>query len=392
MKITSLKAKEIKDSRGNPTVEVEVCSGDVCVKASVPSGTSTGSREVRNLPAEEATKKVNEVIAPKINGSTVEPLEIDKVLFELDGTKDKSNLGANAMLGVSLAVTRLGAKLEDKPLWQYINEISGVKVEPNKPKLFMNVINGGAHANFNSPFQEYIVIADDYEKAKVLFEKLGDEIKEKYGEVEMGDEGGYSPKTENIEAPFELISELLDGDMRIAIDSAGSEFYEEGNYKILEQDHSSDELLTVYKNLVEKYPLSSIEDPFAENDVDAFSKMTRESRDWNLKCGCEMLVVGDDLTTTNPESILESARNKRVNAIIIKPNQIGTLTEVYTAVRLARGAGWKIICSHRSGETMDSFIADLAVGIGAYGIKAGAPTQEVRRVKYERLVEIEKEL
>ena len=392
MKITSLKAKEIKDSRGKPTIEVEICSGDVCVIASVPSGASTGSREAKNVSVDQAIKNINEIILPKLNGSTVEPLKIDRVLLDLDGTKDKSNLGANAILGVSLAVTRLGARLEKKPLWQYINEISGVRAEPSQPKLFMNVINGGVHANFRSPFQEYIVITDDYNKAKFLFEKLGKKITEKYGEIELGDEGGYSPKTENIEEPFGLIENLLGENDKIAIDSAASEFYENGGYQIFGQNYSSEELLEIYKKLVEKYSLESIEDPFYENDLEFFSKIIKNSLNWELKDKeGELLIVGDDLTTTNSESILDSVQNRRVNAVIIKPNQIGTLTEVYNAVKLAMASGWKIICSHRSGETMDTFISDLAVGIGAYGIKAGAPTQEVRRVKYERLEEIRSE-
>ncbi len=393
-KITSLKAKEIRDSKGRPTVEVEVCSGDVCVSASVPSGTSAGSREVKPVSVEQAIKNIDEIIAPKINGSAVEPLKIDKILLELDGTQDKSNLGANAILGVSLAVTRLGAKLEEKPLWKYINEISGVQVQPKQPKLFMNVINGGAHGDFRSPFQEYIVVCDDYERAKEVLKKIGEIIKEKYGEVEMGDEGGYSPKTETIEEPFQLLNSVISDDEFIAIDSAASEFYKiasnlvTGNYEIFGREYSSDELVQVYLDLVEKYNLRSIEDPFDENDLDSFTKLVEITKAREL----EVLVAGDDLTTTNSESILDNATNRRANAVIIKPNQIGTLTEVYNAVRLARGAGWKIICSHRSGETMDDFIVDLAVGIGAYGIKAGSPSQDVRRVKYERLQEIEKEL
>ena len=391
-KITLIRAKEIKDSRGNSTIEVEVCSEDICVSASVPSGASTGSREAKNVLIENAIKNVNEIIALKLNGLAVEPLKIDEILLDLEGTRDKSNLGANAILGVSLAVTRLGAKLENKPLWKYINEISEVVVEPKLPRLFMNVINGGVHANFNSPFQEYILISDDYNKAKSFFKKLGKVIEEKYGEVDMGDEGGYSPKTEKIEEPFDLLENISEEKIEIAIDVAGSEFYENGVYRIFGQNYSSDELLDLYRNLVEKYSLKSIEDPFYENDVSAFSKITRNSLEWDLKNKSELLIVGDDLTTTNFQSILESAREKRVNAVIIKPNQIGTLAEVYRAVKLARGAGWEIICSHRSGETRDSFISDLAVGIGAYGLKAGAPSQEVRVAKYDRLEEIKNEI
>ncbi|MBU4479938.1 phosphopyruvate hydratase [Patescibacteria group bacterium] len=409
MKITSLKAKEIKDSRGNPTIEVEIGSGDIVVKASVPSGRSAGSREALEKRdadgkgVQEAIKNVNEIIAPAVLEKEVDPTEIDKILLKLDGTKNKSNLGANAILGVSLAVTRLGAKLEDKPLWKYINKISGVKVIPSQPKLFMNVLNGGAHAGFRLPFQEYIVVPggkttkESYEKSQVFLKELGEAIEEKYGKVEMGDEGGFSPKMETIEEPFELLSNLMDDEMVIANDVAASEFYKDGVYHILGEEYSSSQFLNIYKNLVENFPIGSLEDPFEESDSSGFESIMRETKSWNSKAikqglAEEILIVGDDLTTTNPEFILDSARNKRANAVIIKPNQIGTLTEVYNAVKLARGAGWKIICSHRSGETMDSFIADLAVGIGAYGLKAGSPSQEVREVKYLRLLEIEEEM
>lgn len=384
-KITSIKAKEIKDSRGKPTIEVEVGSGSIFVSASVPSGASTGSREAKTVFVDQAISNIEKIIAPKLLDMEVNPIEIDKILLELDHTEDKSNLGGNTLLGVSLAVTRLGAKLEDKPLWKYINEISKVDTKPSLPKLFMNVINGGVHADFRSPFQEYMIIEEDYNKAKNFISKLGVLIKEKYEEVEMGDEGGYSPKVETIREPFELLTSV-DENIEIAIDVAGSELYKEGQYEIFKKTYSPNELLEIYEELIKEYPIKSIEDPFEENDFESFQNMVKEFKDSDL------IIVGDDLTTTNPESILESARNKRVNAVIIKPNQIGTLTEVYNAIKLARGAGWEIICSHRSGETMDTFIADLAVGVGAYGIKAGSPSQNVRRVKYDRIEKIKQEL
>ena len=395
MKITSIKSKEIKDSRGEPTIEVEVCSENICATASVPSGKSAGSREAKIVPIETAIKNIEEIIAPAITNLEVDPLSVDKILIELDGTEDKSKLGGNTTLGVSLAVTRLASKLENKPLWKYINEISRVDINPTLPKLFMNVINGGAHANFRIPFQESMIVTDcnSYDSAVTFLDKLGDVVKEKYGEVKIGDEGGFSPQMSRVEEPFELINSLMDSDMKIAIDVAGSELYKDGRYKLFEKEYTSNELQQVYKNLVENYPLFSIEDPFEESDFSAFSDMMKESRDWKLKSGDEdLIIVGDDLTTTNAKQILDSARNRRANAVIIKPNQIGTLSEVYNAVKIARGAGWKIICSHRSGETMDDFIADLAVGIGAYGIKAGSPRQQERLVKYQRLQQITKEI
>lgn len=393
-KITSVTAKEIKDSRGEPTIEVEVASGEIIAIASVPSGKSSGSREAKTVDAQQAVKNINEIIAPAIINLEVQPPSIDKIILDLDGTKNKSNLGGNTLLGVSIAVTKLAAKLENKPLWKYINEISGLKESPALPKLFMNVINGGVHANFRTPFQETMIVIDGekYHQAIEFLDRLGEVVKEKYGDVEMGDEGGFSPKMETLEEPFELVSNLINFDMSIAIDAAASEFYKDGVYEILGEKYSADQLSQVYKNLVSKFPLSSIEDPFEESDFPAFSNMMKDSYDWELKIGeKELLVMGDDLTTTNVEFILDSARNKRVNSVIIKPNQIGTLTEVYNAIKIARGADWKIVCSHRSGETMDDFIMDLAVGVGAFGIKAGSPRQKERLVKYERLLEIQKE-
>ena len=394
-KITAIKAKEVLDSRGKPTIEVVVFSDDISVSASVPSGKSAGSREAKVIDVKQAIKNIEEIIAPAIVGMEINPFEIDKIILDLDKTEDKSVLGGNTTLGVSLAVTRLGAKLENKPLWKYINEISKLDVSPSLPKLFMNVINGGVHADFRIPFQESMIVAEvkSYDKAVDFLNRLGELVKEKYGEVKIGDEGGFSPETKNLEEPFEMIFSLMDSDMKIAIDVAGSEFYKDGVYKIFGKEYSSEQLEQIYKNLTEKFPIFSIEDPFQESDFSAFSNMMKNSKDWILKSNDdELLIVGDDLTTTNAKQILDSARNRRANAVIIKPNQIGTLTEVYNAIKIARGAGWKIICSHRSGETMDDFISDLAVGVGAYGIKAGSPRQKERLVKYERLQQILKEL
>ena len=394
-KITAIKAKEVLDSRGKPTIEVVVFSDDISVSASVPSGKSAGSREAKVIDVKQAIKNIEEIIAPAIVGVEINPFEIDKIILDLDKTEDKSVLGGNTTLGVSLAVTRLGAKLENKPLWKYINEISKLDVSPSLPKLFMNVINGGVHADFRIPFQESMIVAEvkSYDKAVDFLNRLGELVKEKYGEVKIGDEGGFSPETKNLEEPFEMIFSLMDSDMKIAIDVAGSEFYKDGVYKIFGKEYSSEQLEQIYKNLTEKFPIFSIEDPFQESDFSAFSNMMKNSKDWILKSNDdELLIVGDDLTTTNAKQILDSARNRRANAVIIKPNQIGTLTEVYNAIKIARGAGWKIICSHRSGETMDDFISDLAVGVGAYGIKAGSPRQKERLVKYERLQQILKEL
>ncbi|MCK4386960.1 MAG: phosphopyruvate hydratase [Candidatus Pacebacteria bacterium] len=413
--IQKCSAYKIKNSRGEETIEVEMSAGDFSATASVPSGKSRGSKEAVALPANEAIKNVNEIIAPKIIGKETDVFEIDKFLLELDGTENKSNLGANAVLGVSIATLKLSAKLAGEPLWQHIQSLSSRSTQSrNFPHLFANVLNGGAHGEFNLPFQEYMLVlgngssvVEPFKQLQVLFEKLGEILREKYDAVPMGDEGGYSPKIagagiKGIEEPFEILNHLGLGapskslgawSPKWAVDAAASGFYKNAYYEILDQKYSSDELLEIYKNLVRKFPITGLEDPFAENDFEAFTSLTKKMKNLGTRClSGEVLVVGDDLTTTNSKMIKKAVLEKSINAVIIKPNQIGTVSETLEAVKIAREAGLKIIVSHRSGETMDSFIADLAVGVGAYGIKAGAPSQPERTAKYERLLEIEKEM
>jgi len=396
MKITQCVAKEILDSRGVPTLEVEMSSDKFSAHASVPSGKSTGSEEALELRdadgrgVTDAISNVNNIIAKEITGSDVEPNSIDKVLLDLDGADNKNNIGANAMLGVSIAVTKLAALVEDVPVWKFIAQNNGA--DARLPRLFMNVINGGAHADFRLPFQEYMIVVDDelvsvsYDKSLHVIKALGEKLREEFGEVPIGDEGGYSPLFKKIEEPFELLDSLIpDIGAFIAIDAAASEFYKDDKYELLNERYSQKELLSIYKDLIDRFDLRSIEDPFDESDVDNFVEITKGNTSG-------VLIVGDDLTVTNPSIITEMVEKKAANAVIIKPNQIGTLSEVYEAATIAHGSGWKTIASHRSGETMDSFIADLAVGIGAYGIKAGSPSQKERKVKYDRLLEIEKEI
>ncbi len=396
MRIDKCTAKEILDSRGVPTLEVRMSSGDFSVSASVPSGKSTGSKEALEKRDEDgrgvsiAIESVSKTIAEEIIGKDLDPSEIDQILLELDGTENKSNLGANAMLGVSIAATKLAAEVDGVPVWKYIAENNGAT--PRLPKLFMNIINGGAHSEFRLPFQEYMIVPEDelvssaYHKAVGIVEALGKKLESEYGDVPMGDEGGYSPTLKTIEEPFEVLTSLIpDKGVFLAIDAAASEFYKDGKYELLGESYSPKELLSVYKDLTTRFNLASIEDPFEESDVENFAGLLGELDE-------NVLVVGDDLTVTNPSIVTDMAEKKAANAVIIKPNQIGTLTEVYEAVSVAHSNGWKTIASHRSGDTMDSFIADLAVGIGAYGIKAGSPSQKERKVKYDRLLEIEKEL
>lgn len=395
--IDGITATEVKDSRGNPTVMVTLRSGDYEVNAKVPSGRSAGAREALELRDADgsgvagAIGNVNSIIRDALRGIPLDPPRIDRELIALDATKNKSRLGANAILGVSLAAVRLAAKANAIPLWRYIAETSGNM--PAMPRLYMNMLNGGAHASFCLPFQEYIVVvggaraSEAYESAKRIFARLEVMLKRDGVTITYGDEGGYAPEFPNLEAPFNLLAEASHGtpDTFLAIDAAASEFFQDGAYHILDTSYSSDELVNIYTRLIREYDLRSIEDPFDENDLSAYEAFT-------ARAGTRTLVVGDDLTVTNPHITAEMITKKRANAMIVKPNQVGTLSEVFAVAKAARAAGWQLIASHRSGETDDHFIADLAVGIGAYGVKAGAPTQHERRVKYERLLEIEKEL
>lgn len=396
MNIEKAEVQEILDSRGIPTIEVTLGTSAHTVTASVPSGKSTGSKEA--LEKRDADKRgvgdvcrlLREEIFPVLlSREFANQRALDTFIIELDGTKNKARLGANGMLAVSIAFAKLSAKEAGLPLWQHIAESE--TFISSYPRLYMNVMNGGAHADFRLPFQEYIVVVggkprDAYDRAKEVFKTLGDVIRAAVGEIPMGDEGGYSPQFSTLERPFEMLNELIHGEdeMFLAIDAAATEFSEQGNYKMLETTYTRAELVDAYLALIEKFGLRSIEDPFAEDDTEGFSKLLSRSQK-------DIIVVGDDLTVTNPEVLKEMILMHAGNALIVKPNQIGTLTEVYDTVRLAHTAGWKTIVSHRSGETEDSFIADLAVGVGAYGLKAGAPSQRVRAVKYERLVAIEQE-
>lgn len=396
MKIEKTDAREVLDSRGRPTIEVELVAGDILAVASVPSGKSTGSNEA--LEKRDADGRgVSDVLAllhsevfPQITlRDFADQRAVDDFLIELDGTRNKSRLGANGILAVSIAFAKLSAKAAGVPLWKYVSESENFK--PAYPRLYMNMMNGGAHADFRLPFQEYLVVMDGspaqaYERAKKIFTALGGVIRAEVGEVPMGDEGGYSPKFTALDRPFEILTELIKEDKTffLGIDAAATEFFHDGAYDVLDKKYSTDGLLKIYLSLANTFPFKSIEDPFAENDPGAFAKLLKESP-------IGTLVVGDDLTVTNPRILKEMIAIKAANSLIIKPNQIGTLSEVYDTVRLAHSSGWKTIVSHRSGETEDPFIADLAVGVGAYGLKAGAPSQRVRAVKYERLVDIEKE-
>ncbi|MBI2120400.1 MAG: phosphopyruvate hydratase [Parcubacteria group bacterium] len=398
-KITKCSARQITDSRGMATIEVEISAGEldiITAKAAVPSGKSTGSQEAFVMRDADGgmgrvIESVEKVIAPKILKMDVDAEAVDRIMFRLDMTQNKTILGANATIGVSMAMTRLEAKIKNIPLWKFIAEKSGNT--PGKPLLYVNTLNGGVHADFCLPFQEYIAVvggatlAAAYEKSKAVFEKVREKLNAEQADYYMGDEGGFAVRFDTLEKPFEVLSECTasDKDIFLAIDAAASEFYKNGKYEVLGRHLGRGELLVSYKPLVEKFNVKSIEDPFEEHDMIGF----QEAMQW---FGDSALIVGDDLTATNPRLVEEIGKKGLANAVIIKPNQIGTMTEVYDVIWTARRYGWKIIVSHRSGETLDPFIADLAVGVGAYGIKAGAYMQPERAAKYERLMEIEKEM
>jgi enolase len=399
--IESIEARSINDSRGRPTIEVQMSGGGHTVVASVPSGKSAGTKEaVEKRDADgqgvqDAIAGLQSEVIPQLVGTKFASADdVDTLVLRIDGTDNKSKLGANATLGISFAATKLFAAQSNLPVWKFIADSQGFT--PAFPRLYMNVLNGGSHADFCMPFQEYILVVggdgmrplESYVLAQELFDQLGETVKNTFGDVPMGDEGGYSPTCATVQQPFELLEELIaDVHSRVflAIDAAASEFHHDGSYVMLNENLDRKGLLSLYAQLSKDTSLRSIEDPFVEDDVEGFTQI-------NGLLGHNVKIVGDDYTVTNPTILADRIERQSGNALIVKPNQIGTLKEVYETVRMADKAGWECIASHRSGETEETIIADIAVAIGAYGLKAGAPTQKERRVKYERLLEIEKEV
>ncbi|MEA3453283.1 MAG: enolase [Patescibacteria group bacterium] len=395
-KIQSIEAKEIKDSRGNPTIEVEIKSGDFLVKAGVPSGASTGKLEAKVIDVAQAIKNVNEIIGPQLIGKDpCEQKKIDDFLIELDSTENKSNLGANAILGVSIAVAKLGAKINNLSLWQHISNLS--EIESHIPFACFNIINGGAHAENDLDIQEFMIVpqhklfSENFQIAKDIYQSLENTLKGKFGEITIGDEGGFAPPISSINEALNLITqanERIDADSektKIILDCAASQFEDNSKYQIEKFLFSKEELLNFYSDLISQYPIIGLEDPFEENDWQGFQLAYN-----NL--GDKVTIIGDDLLVTNPKRIKEAAEKTACNGAIIKVNQIGTVSEAIEAVKLAKSYSWKIMVSHRSGETLDDFIADFAVGVGADFIKSGAPATPERLSKYNRLLEIEKEI
>ncbi len=398
-KIKSIKAREISDSRGNPTVMIELTTDKGVFFASVPSGASTGKYEAVELRDEDgkgvkkAIRNVETIIAPALEKEDLDDQgRIDRILIQLDGTKNKSRLGANAILPVSIAVCRAIAAARNIPLYEYISEIFGISdSQMVLPKPSFNMIEGGKHSESGLVFQEFMVISqsasfeNNLEIGKEIYKRLKDILEKKFKKISLSFEGAFSAPM-NIEETLRSILEASVGEnIKIAIDAAASSFYQDDGYDFEKGRISREELIKFYQDFVARYPVISIEDPFSEEDFDGFEKL-------NEKIGGNITIFGDDLTVSNIERIKIAEEKNACNGLILKPNQIGTVTETLEAAKLAKSFGWKIMVSNRGGETEDDFIADLAAGISADFIKSGSPSQKERMVKYNRLSRIEKEI
>lgn len=408
-KIMKILAREILDSRGNPTVEVDLFTKNDLSRASVPSGASTGKHEALELRdggkrylgrgVLKAVGNVNNVIAEKLVGTDcTKQEEADESMIELDGTLNKSKLGANAILAVSMAVCKAGALESNMPLYEYIANLVNSKGR-TLPIPQMNVINGGLHAGIENDFQEHLIIpcgaksfSDALRMCSETYHILKKELKRRFGNspIHVGDEGGFVPPLKSVDERLEFITEAIEelgytAEFALGIDAAASEFYYDGKYRILEKEYSVAELSDFYYELCERFKVISIEDGFSEDDWKA----------WNMlesKLGEKIQIVGDDLLVTNVKRIKKALEMKACDALLLKLNQIGTVSEALDAFRLARKAGWNTIISHRSGSTEETFFADLVVGLDSGQFKYGAPARSERTCNYNQLLRIEEAL
>lgn len=415
MKIKKILAQEILDSRGNPTIKTMISLDDGSWGwAAVPSGVSIGKYEAvelrdknpkryNGLGVLQAVENVNQKIAPILTGLDArEQEELDQKMIDLDGTKNKSNLGSNAILSVSLALARAAAMFEKKPLYQYLTKFNlDFDGQYIMPITLMNLMNGGKHANWATDIQEYMVmpigVESVVEATRVcaeIYSQLSKTLKKHNYSLGIGDEGGYAPNVQSNEEPFKLLVEAIADsgyrvgeDVYLAIDAAASEFYQNNVYELKKAGIkvSGQELTSFYQKIISQHPVVSLEDIFGEDDWQEFARFTKN-------IGKEIQIVGDDLYATNLERLERGIREKTTNSILVKPNQIGTLSETIGVINLARKNGMTSIVSHRSGETEDDFIADLSVAMTTGQIKTGAPCRGERTVKYNRLMEIEREL
>ena len=407
--ITDIKGREILDSRGNPTVEAKVRVNGNLGKAQAPSGASTGKYEAVELRDGDknrydgkgtlkATENINKKIKDVFENKSFNSLEeLDRALIELDGTKNKGKLGANATIALSLAVAKGMAKDKGLELYEFLGGNDAILL----PVPMMNILNGGAHADNNLDIQEFMIMpvgAPNFKEAVRMcvevYHRLKRVLKEKGLATSVGDEGGFAPNLETHEEAFELIIKaiedagyVMEKDFVLAIDPAASEWYEDGKYIMpkCKREFTSDELIEYWAGLIQRYPIYSVEDGFSEDDWEGFRKFTERFKDM-------LQIVGDDLYVTNKERLERGIEEKSANSILIKPNQIGTLSETLEVIRLAKDNNYTTVISHRSGETSDSTIADIAVGVNSGQIKTGAPTRTDRTEKYNRLMEIEENL
>ncbi len=396
MKIEKITVHEISDSRGEPTIEAVLSAGGGVFSAQIPSGKSRGKSEAAVLSTDSAQNALKEFVAHAVIGKDFENIRaLDSKLITLDGTANKSRIGGNLALGISVSFARALAASRGMELWEVLKEEFFPKENASLPFIFSNLINGGAHANNNLDIQEYMIIVDtsasvstSFKKLKDFFGKLRKALSREKGsaEIPFGDEGGYSLNFSDNFAPIEILqklirSEKLDGEFRIGLDAAASSFYKGGAYHFGGQGVSAVELLNVYAGYFSRASsLYSIEDPFAETDHNGFRDLLAKFPD--------KLIVGDDITVTNQALIAKLTEGKCINGVIIKPNQIGTLTETCEAMRAAKARSVKCIVSHRSGETQDSFIIHIARAGGAYGVKIGAPSKSERLSKFEELLRL----
>jgi enolase len=416
MEITSIHGREILDSRGNPTVEVDVRAGAAFGRAAVPSGASTGEHEALELRdgdknrymgkgVQKAVAHVNGEIAAALRGQPLDQRTVDAQLIALDGTPSKSRLGANALLGVSMAVARAAAAAEHKPLYQHFAELSGRAPGPDVfllPVPMMNILNGGAHADSSVDFQEFMVMpvgmptfAEALRAGTEVFHALRGILKKAGHSTGVGDEGGFAPNLKSNREAIDVVLQastkagLKPGDnVFLALDVASSELWDNGKYvfkKSGEPTRTAGQMVEMYTEWVREYPIISIEDGVAEGDWDGWKKLT-------VAIGDRVQLVGDDLFVTNPAILRKGISEGLANALLVKLNQIGTVTETLDAIAIARGAGYASIISHRSGETEDSTIADLAVGTSAGQIKTGSASRSDRIAKYNQLLRLEEEL
>ena len=405
--IKSVTAREILDSRGNPTIEVDVAlSDDAFGRAAVPSGASTGAFEAAELRdggerylgkgVRQAAANIEKFIAPRVVGQNpFEQQVIDKLMIEIDGSPNKSKLGANAILGVSLAVARAAANSKKLPFYTFIGGSDANLL----PVPMMNILNGGAHADTNVDIQEFMIapigaqtFGESLQWGAEIYHALKSVLKKRGLATSIGDEGGFAPNLESNRAALDLIVEAIGKagykpkeEIALAMDVAATEFFKDGKYEFEGSQLSSDEMISYYKSLVDSYPLVSIEDPLSEDDWAGWIQITKD-------LGNQVQLVGDDLFVTNPERLAKGIKNGAANALLVKVNQIGTLTETLDAVKMAHDAGYRSMMSHRSGETEDTTIADLAVAANCGQIKTGAPARSERVAKYNQLLRIEEEL